>query len=264
MKFKYIKAVVAAMMLYVSCLVNVANAGIIYDFDIRVGFEGGLTATQQDVFTAAENFWEFIIFGYQDEFMGPGLDIRASGTAIDGVGGTLGQAGPTLGIILPDVVYATEGVMEFDSADLSSMETSGTLFDVIVHEMAHVIGFGTLWTQSANYLLDNAGNYIGQYGLAAYQLEHPGATFVPVEQGGGPGTAGGHWDEPDGGGDPEIMTGWLDSNPTISLTTISSFADLGYVINPNLFAQQVSEPTTLAIFALGIMGLASRRFKKQS
>ena len=29
--------------------------------------------------------------------------------------------------------------MRFDTADLASLESRGTLFDVIVHEMAHVI-----------------------------------------------------------------------------------------------------------------------------
>ncbi|MCJ8294224.1 MAG: PEP-CTERM sorting domain-containing protein [Colwellia sp.] len=263
MNIKFIYAALTGLILSASCLVNVANAGVIYDFDIRVNFDGGLTSSQQDIFSEAEDFWEFFIVGYRDELVGPGLDISASGQDIDGVGGILGQAGPTWGLFLPSYVYATAGIMEFDSADLSYMETAGTLFDVIVHEMAHVIGFGTLWGETLNNLLDSSGNYVGLYGLEAYQLINPEATFIPVEQGGGPGTAGGHWDEPDGGGFSELMTGWLDPNPTISLATINSFADLGYVINPNFSVEQVPEPSTLAIFALGIMGLFSRRFKKQ-
>ena len=240
-----------------------ANAGIIYDFDIRVSFDGGLTASQQSVFSNAELFWENLIIGYQDEFAGPGLDISATGAYIDGVGGTLGQAGPTFGIILPTYTYATQGTMEFDSDDLLSMESSGNLFDVILHEMAHVIGFGTLWGDQYNDLLDLSGNYIGENALLAYQQENsdPSATFVPVEQGGGAGTAGGHWDEPDGGGYAEIMTGWLDNNTTISLTTINSFADLGYVINPDFAVKQVPEPPTIAIFLLGMLGLGFRGCK---
>lgn len=36
------------------------------------------------------------------------------------------------------------GDMQFDTADLSAMEADGTLNDVIMHEMGHVIGIGTI------------------------------------------------------------------------------------------------------------------------
>ena len=237
-----------------------ASAAIIYDFDIRVSFDGGLTASQQDIFSQAESFWETLIIGYRDEFAGPGLDISASGPDIDGPGGILGQAGPTFGIFLPTFVYATAGIMQFDSADLLNMEASGSLLDVIIHEMAHVIGFGTLWAEGFNDLLNSDGNYIGEYGLAAFRLSNPGAEFIPVEQGGGPGTAGGHWDETDGGGSSEIMTGWLDFPTTISLATINSFADLGYVINPQFAVdpRQVPAPTALTLLLLGLLSVRRR------
>jgi len=264
MNLKSIYAALIGVILSASYLINnVANAGAIYDFDIRVNFDGGLTNSQQSIFSDAENLWEFFIVGYRDEFAGPGLDISASGQNIDGVGGTLGQAGIAYGLFLPSYVYATEGTMRIDSADLLSMETAGSLFDIIMHEMAHVIGFGILWSPTLNDLLDSAGNYIGQYGLEAYQLSNPDATFVPVEQDGGQGTAGYHWNEPYGGGLSDLMTGWLDPNTTISLTTINSFADLGYVINPNFSVEQVPEPSTLVIFAFAIMGLFSRKYNKQ-
>jgi hypothetical protein len=47
----------------------------------------------------------------------------------------------------------------------------------------------------------------------------------------------------------------LNQNPTDEWWAVDNV-----VINDNV---SVPEPTTLAIFALGIMGLASRRFKKQ-
>jgi hypothetical protein len=36
--------------------------------------------------------------------------------------------------------------MSFDTADLDRMEADGCLQDVILHEMGHVLGFGTLWS----------------------------------------------------------------------------------------------------------------------
>ena len=36
-------------------------------------------------------------------------------------------------------------MMEFDVADMDLLESDGTLKPVILHEMAHVLGIGTLW-----------------------------------------------------------------------------------------------------------------------
>jgi hypothetical protein len=251
-------------------LTSNANAGIIHDFDISINFTGGLTNSQQVIFSDAENFWESVIIGYDDEIQGPGLAIDAGAIYIDGVNGTLGQASPNSGMFLPGRVYASTGTMRFDTADMANMESNGSLFDVILHEMAHVIGFGTLWGSGFNDLLDVSGNYIGENALSAYRIESGdlNAAYVPVEMGGGEGTAGGHWDENDGGGDSELMSGWLDiGGTTFSLTTANSFADLGYIINSDYLISSfnapvdVPEPTTLAIFGLGLLGLMAKRKK---
>lgn len=44
------------------------------------------------------------------------------------------------GTLLPYV-----GLMRFDIADLSNLEASGELADVVLHEMGHVLGYGVLW-----------------------------------------------------------------------------------------------------------------------
>ena len=128
---------------------------------------------------------------YKSEF-NHNIVIDASGVALDGVGGILGSAGPTGITQLPDstFVYANKGRMRFDTADLASLESRGTLFDVIVHEMAHVIGFGTLWTtdffiagSQSNYV-SGSGRYTGEYALEIYRREFvENATFIPVELG---------------------------------------------------------------------------------
>jgi hypothetical protein len=239
-----------------------ATAGIIHDFDIRVSFGGALTDTQKGIFTKAESFWENLIIGYRGEFDGTGIDIDASSAFIDGVSGTLGRAGPRNLYDTGDYVYASKGVMEFDSADMDNMESSGSLLDVILHEMAHVMGFGTLW--ASNNLLNDNNDYIGEFGLAGHRIDvgDADAAFVPVEKGGGPGTALAHWDETDFGGSPELMTGWLDNDTTLSLASINAFADLGYVINPLFSVEEVPEPSTIAIFALALLGLRARKTNK--
>ena len=57
----------------------------------------------------------------------------------------LGQAGPTR--LRPGSFLPASGVMSFDSADLARMESDGSLVRVIIHEMGHVLGFGTIWDE---------------------------------------------------------------------------------------------------------------------
>lgn len=205
------------------------------DFDIILEFNGGLTANQQSAFSEAESFWESVITGYSETVMfPPGLTITAIGENKDGVGGVLGSAGPTSGAYGEEgTLYVRKGQMSFDSADLGAMEESGSLVSVIIHEMAHVIGFGSIWTHpSINIYDQSTGHYTGQYALAAYKAEFdPDATYVPIELDGGEGTADAHWDETWAGPSSDIMTGYLEGEVTISSTTIQSFRDLGYLVS---------------------------------
>lgn len=243
-------------------------------FDIQVVFEGGLSASQQSIFSVAEAFWETAITGYTTGVSVPALVISAAGVAIDGVGGILGSAGPLFGLVAADVniTYAIEGQMRFDTADLGAAEANGSLLDIIVHEMAHVIGFGTLWNTDSlggsfagtqALYVSGSGQFTGANALATYQTEFdPLATFVPVELDGGPGTANGHWDEVWGGGPNEIMTGFLNLPTFVSDTTIASFADIGYTVD--LSANDISivplpAPVLLMGFGLGLLGWAGRR-----
>ncbi|MCA8995413.1 MAG: right-handed parallel beta-helix repeat-containing protein [Planctomycetaceae bacterium] len=204
-------------------------------FDIEIAFGGGLTPSQQMIFAQAEQRWESIItadvmdFGTIDDVV-----ISASGVAIDGAGGILGQAGPTG--LRPGSFLPFQGIMQFDTADLAALEAAGELDEVILHEMAHVLGFGTIWDDLN--LLTGAGSndprFVGTGALAEYNNRfNVNENGVPVENQGGPGTADSHWRETVYNN--ELMTGFLNSgqiNP-ISSTTIASFGDLGYVVDLN-------------------------------
>jgi hypothetical protein len=244
-----------------------------------VNFTGGLTASQQNVFTTAANTWMSYLTGYQAGINISSLTIDASGTTIDGVGGVLGQAGPTFGTSQGGYVLATQGTMQFDTADLANMESNGSLLYVILHEMAHVIGFGTLWTNNGVYV-NGTGQFTGANAVSAYQAEYnqPGATYVPVELGGGGGTANGHWNEVDGGAGLtgilsgssvcgsycdmtyELMTGWLNG-PTayISNTTIASFSDIGYTTS---LVTSTPEPGTGVLLGAGFVAVALFRRRR--
>lgn len=246
---------------------------------ISIVFDGGLTASQQAIFTSAKTTWENALQGYQPGITQTGPTITAKGVYIDGPGEVLGQAGWTEGVLEAGYALTTKGVMQFDSADLDSMESSGVLEAVILHEMAHVLGFGTLWSFSYGGVVYNDvypapnGQYTGANALNEYRLEfnQPAATYVPVELGGGGGTANSHWDEVDGGAGLtgitqvgtgndmafELMTGWLNSPTFLSQTTLESFRDIGFT--------PVPEPAAAAgAFALGIVGFALWRRSSRS
>jgi Leishmanolysin len=149
---------------------------------------------------------------------------------IDGPGAVLGSAGPCL--VRTEDALSVYGVMFFDTDDLQFLEDLGLFDEVVVHEMGHVLGFGTLWNfQRA--LLSGAGTadprFVGPLAVAAY--DHLGGSgAVPVEGDFGPGTRDSHWDEDTF--DNELMTGFLNlgENP-LSAVTVASMADLGYTVD---------------------------------
>lgn len=226
-----------------------------YNIDIRI--LGGLTGSQQDAFALAAKRWSSIIIGDVPDANVRGeivddIRIDAKGAPIDGVGGILGQAGPTW--IRSGSYFPATGVMTFDRDDLKKLEDDGLLLSVILHEMAHVIGFGTIWSYKG--LLQGAGSidptFSGSQAMKEFGtlLGAGTPTAVPVENGGGPGTRDSHWREKVFGN--ELMTGFINQgvNP-ISRLTIASLADLGYQVN-----LEVADPYTLpSSIMLAMMGV---------
>ena len=226
-------------------------------FNVKVRFLGGLTETQQAAFTEAASFWAKIIVADVPgvKIDGERIDdllIEALGTQIDGVSGILGQAGPTH--LRPDSFIPAKGKMEFDRADLMRMEGDGSLRSVIIHEMGHVLGIGTIWRHLG--LLKGAGTanpvFVGknatrEFGVLAGENK---PTLVPVENTGGPGTRDGHWREAVLGN--ELMTGFLDpgKNP-LSRLTVAALQDMGYAINLDA-AEPFALPTHLQLSMMGV------------
>ncbi|MCC6508346.1 MAG: PEP-CTERM sorting domain-containing protein [Pirellulaceae bacterium] len=198
--------------------------------------------------------------------------ITANVEAIDGVGNVLGSAGPTaIALDAANYTLATNGLMRFDSADVAGLLSGGQWENVILHEMAHVLGFGTLWTNNGVYA-NNSGEFTGANATVQWQTEFGRSGTPDVELGGGVGTANGHWNEVDGGGLPtgivdglgrdlrdELMTGWLNPNTFISNMTVASFRDIGFTS-----ISVVPEPSSLALACLGFgaIGYSRRRRAK--
>jgi hypothetical protein len=161
------------------------------------------------------------------------LVIFAEVVAIDGPGMILGQAGPC--VVRSSGNLPLIGIMQFDVADLTNLENQGLLQFVILHEMLHVTGFGSIWS-SLGLLSGSATTdpfFTGSQAIAAFN-SIGGNVFVgnkvPVEGTGGPGTRNSHWRETVF--KAELMTGFLNNgaNP-LSTVTANALADMGYAID---------------------------------
>ena len=241
-------------------MMGAAAAAAASAFKIEVRFLGGLTTPQKNAFKAAADRWASVIVGDLPSVRVDGeviddLLILAQGTAIDGPGRILGQAGPTH--IRPasagkSALLPVKGIMSFDTADLKDMQSAGTLKDVITHEMGHVLGIGTIWAQKG--LLKNAGQntvrFTGKNARREYgKLLKKAAADVPVENTGGPGTADGHWRESVFRN--ELMSGFIAApNNPLSRVTVASLQDMGYEVDLSK-AEPYKLPDLLAVAAAG-------------
>ena len=244
-------------------LLTRSSLGEVIGFDIALS-TSSLTSSQLEIFEAAATTWTSLIRGYKGDInlsktnTTLSIQVNTGSLATDEYGyATINSSyyKPTTSF---DYLYAHSGTITVNSSKISALEAGtlgATLYDVALHEIAHVMGFGLLWSGTARaksgyqeVYIPGSGQYTGTEALAAYQAEFdPTATFVPVELGGGVGTANYHWDEVNGGGATglvssfngvdkqyEVGTGWIESNLFISQTTLASFRDIGYltVTNP--------------------------------
>ncbi|MCL7973601.1 MAG: hypothetical protein M8835_03495 [marine benthic group bacterium] len=231
-------------------------------YDLEVRYLGTPpSASQQQTFEDAAARWaELIIGDVADEIVlepfaptcfGEQLDpifeqlddlvVFARVIALDGPGGILGQAGPCF--IRTPTGFPLVGLMSFDEADVANLEAGGAFDVVILHEMGHVVGFGTLWDY-LGLLVDptfptgtiNDTHFIGANALTAFD-DMGGASYpdakVPVENDNvnfGGGSLNGHWRE--SVFNNELMSPALNSAvDPISVLTVESLRDLGYDVD---------------------------------
>lgn len=230
-------------------------------FNIDVQFVGPTPSpSRQAAFTNAATRWQQLIVGdipaftlnqaCDTGFPVPGsvddIVIYAMIDSIDGPGQILGGAGPCFvrtGSLLP-----ISGVMVFDSADVAGLEAQNQFVSVVLHEMGHALGFGTIWGPASDPGLDllrptpcaAQGFFRGASAIQAFWAASTTGLFprtpVPIED--NPtlpcpgGTRDGHWREADL--NAELMTGFLEAagTPTpLSAVSVASMRDLGYVVN---------------------------------
>ena len=217
-------------------------------FNITLKYVVPVTERQEEVFEQAAARWERIIIKDEPSFTGTlpsafaGVPPAVDGTLddivievvlapIDGPGNILGQAGPRF--VRTDNFLPLSGVMFFDVEDLAFLEGLDLFDEVIVHEMGHVLGVGTLWNavpfgfdRTLVEATETNPFFTGKKANVHWNAEG-GVDELPVEDIGKPGTRLGHWRE--SVLDNELMTGFLNlgENP-LSRITAASMKDLGY------------------------------------
>lgn len=238
----------------------------VYDVVIVHADSSALSERQLEAFAKAEAFWETAVRGNLGwstmrkaelewclsvagiDYEVPGdrvvddLLIYADAREVDGPGGVLAGAGPCF--IRSEGSLPVVGVLYFDIDDMDALEEQeeGRHLDgTVLHEMAHVMGFGTLWehlglledpVDPSNPTGNEDPHFVGDSAIRAFLEvggdEYTGGEPVPAENLGGPGVVNGHWREFVFG--TELMSPFLDGgvpNP-LSIVTLASFQDLGY------------------------------------
>lgn len=175
-----------------------------------------------------ESVDDVLIFAVIDTIDGPGKILGGAGWCVRRSGG------------LPAL-----GVMIFDSADVPAMEANGTIDDVMLHEMGHVLGIGSLWDVGEFQLVGgncNADPYFtGPNAIQEFQVaggSHPNG--VPIHNTGDASSICVHWRESVFGN--ELMSASISGpgNP-LSAITVGSLEDLGYLVDYN-----VADPFSLS------------------
>lgn len=227
-----------------------------------------VSAERKAVFVQAAERWSQIItddiadienFTLASELVFPGIG-ELQGTVDDVVilarfgslNGPLGSAGPvfTRTATTDSPFLTVVGLMQFEVAEFDEggfFEDAQQYEDVIVHEMGHVIGIGTLWDATGNvdenYIASNPPTvppglpnpdydpgFTGPLAQAEYaKLTGLAETVVPIANTGGPGNYNGHWRELTFNN--ELMTPYAGGAELLSRITAASLGDIGYVVD---------------------------------
>jgi hypothetical protein len=223
-------------------------------FNIVVRFVGGLPAAaiQGAVSSATQRMSTTIVGDIPDQPVNVNLGgcVPGGGTLnevvddlvvyvfvqqIDGPGGALAGAGPCFPLRTAAPHFPVVSVMIIDAADATHPFLNG----IVLHELFHAVGLGSLWQPVLSFPLNYLQNaqtsdpiFIGPAARTAYVAA--GGTSpagVPVEAifPGGEGTQLSHWRETVFR--TEIMTGFVDPVMPVSGFTVASLGDIGYTVS---------------------------------
>ena len=234
-------------------------------FDIVLVFEeGSFTAQQRSMIEAAARRWEQLVVGdIRDngdmppnirksclKILGPDPDTLAPELRevdlvddllvfvhlVDEATQTLARAGPCYwNGRLPNY-----GSIEVNLRHLELMTSNDALTEVMIHEMAHILGVGTLWRSRAGELLHPGLTHCNNSALEPH-LERTFVGAAAVERFQALGGTGAppvnpncsHWKQEVFGNEaltPARKIGTADDHTPLSTVTLGSLADLGYEV----------------------------------
>jgi hypothetical protein len=168
------------------------------------------------------------------------------GEWVDGPGNVIARAGPCA--VDPSTGLPVAARLVFDAADSAAVILPAVLETILRHELAHALGFGTLW-EYHHLLVRTRGDdlaFTGQRAAEAFVAIGGSLTTngsLPVD-GGRAGIPGMHW--PEAVFRTELMTpSLITSRPMpLSIVTLASLEDLGYIVDRST-ADSIAITTTL-------------------
>ncbi|MER3432915.1 MAG: hypothetical protein C4288_05640 [Leptolyngbya sp. ERB_1_1] len=253
-------------------------------FRIELNFAdslAGLSAAARDAMSQAARFWEGVILNRSAITRSNTLSIALTGENLvsqDGTAdtGTLALSGPSLTLDAANNIVITRGGSTLNSRKFAEFNANPIyLRDIMIHEFAHIFGFGTVWepvkfsfsdgssvTAGKNWInRANATYRADSYAGSAYGdlLGTFTPTALPIEP-----EIFYHWDE--SRFDTELMTPFAES-PGVSMPmsslTLGALRDLGWSVNFGA-VQPYTLPTVRSAALASIPGGATEETQQAS
>ena len=225
--------------------VLVRQRGASGDFDISLIFTDAVPVARRPTLEAAALWWRSVLSDTEWE------DVTINGTRtcrgtevdldvvddlailvnvveMDGDLGTVARAGVCIARDEGHSHAPVLGSIRFDKADIDLLEQYDDLWEIMVHETTHVLGFGPRWVQLNLLDQETDPHFTGPRAIAAFDAaggaDYSGAK-VPTQPGQG------HWRESVFGS--ELMTPnlFVNRREPLSVITLEALTDMGYYVD---------------------------------
>ena len=225
--------------------VRVRQRGVTGDFDISLHFTDAVPAAHRPTLEEAASWWRSVLSDTE------WTDVTVNGTTecrdvdvpletvddlvilvdlveIDGDLGTAARAGVCVKRDEADAFAPVLGYVRFDKADIDVLAQYGDLWEVMVHEITHVLGFGVRWVNMDLLDQESDPHFTGARALAAFDAaggtDYPGAK-VPTQPGQG------HWRESVFGSELLTSSLFINRREPLSAITLAALMDMGYHVD---------------------------------